>query len=790
MNNPNKDQDKQSLKRLYDAVYASPKDRDHLQTQWGVTTLSALVKCRAALAQQSYKVCGRLVEAIDCLRHHNAGYDDNNCYTILSTQEFRQRLALFLAQRMITAMQQGPSNRNKRNATDVPASTAKAKSDNKVEPPQKKFRSGDTYWVDPKYGPAFDDSESFEEENVPSVEALLGLDDENSPWKYDNATQEVVWKSLPNSIRVPEHLFRKLYPYQRIGVDWMAGLYQKKTGGILADEPGMGKTIQVLSFLTSLLHTGTIRNALIVCPKSNLETTWVKEAGAIFPHFKWGYDKGPKQPRIILLDPKWSEYQMRQALIAAKTCTTNQPHIVVASYPQIQRKGKFFNPGNKANNFFDFVVLDEAHNVKTVKGMVRLAVDKISKKSARLMLTGTPFVNDLKEIYSLFLYITGTTVLGTDCEFKEKFKNPIERGRKPEATHYEKQRGEECTRKLIQTYSPFILKRLKDGNLDGQVPESSLFDVWTRLSKLQRDIYQNELDHLGVEEHRTNGGTIQTWALPAISRLRNICMHPLIHLLKDEEGAARFKNILRHNCNAKELISQSPKLGLTISLLHQWCEKGCKALVFCQSTKMLDIIEFVLESEDGICTCRIDGSTSKNRRKTLVDTFNCTGSHSNVMLLSIGAGGEGLTLVGANKSIIYDPPWNQARQDQAAARISRPGQTRKTECIQLIAAGTVEEKMFGKAIWKGAMDRTVLGVTGADGALTTSATGCAGPQRRLFDKDELTQLFTLQPDGTCESLEKLEQKDDGNWTKKCSTGPSECSGVIGISRRRHVYGEK
>ena len=54
---------------------------------------------------------------------------------------------------------------------------------------------------------------------------------------------------------------------------------------------------------------------------------------------------------------------------------------------------------------------------------------------------------------------------------------------------------------------------------------------------------------------------------------------------------------------------------------------------------------------------------------------------------------EGLTLTGANKSVLFDPSWNQARPDQAAARINRPGQERETETLHLITAGTVEEKV-------------------------------------------------------------------------------------------------
>ena len=122
-----------------------------------------------------------------------------------------------------------------------------------------------------------------------------------------------------------------------------------------------------------------------------------------------------------------------------------------------------------------------------------------------------------------------------------------------------------------------------------------------------------------------------------------------------------------------------------------------------------------------------------------MDEFNRINSRFNVMLLSIETGGEGLTLTGANKSVLFDPARSQAKTDQAVARTCRPGQTKECECIHLLTAGTIEEKMYGKQIYKGSMDRTLLGT----GQLT---------QKKVYDKDDLTKLFHLEPDGKCDSL--------------------------------------
>ena len=785
-------EEKESLGKLFGILQVSNKDRQVLQEQFGITTIQSLLRNRKQLIHnQQYKVCCRLVLAIDFLKLNGLRKKSTNAVSVETLFDRIKGAAtsweLFLAVRIMQARQAESSVGSSLQKRKMGEGSNQGK---KSEPFQKKFKAGDQYWVDTyDCREQDDDSESEVDEDKEPEEPFVI--EEDSPWELDEATEEVVLKEMHKWVRLPFALYKMLFPYQRVGVAWMAGLYQMGMGGILGDEPGMGKTMQSLSYLLSMMNNRKIRNALIVCPKSNLETTWMKEASRLVPFFKWDDLKHPRQPRVVMITNELSDYQRRQVLKVAMSCSHDQPHLVIASYPQIGNKGGY--KGQKKEKCFDYVVLDEAHRVKSPKCQVRLNLDKISKFSSRLMLTGTPFLNDMTEVYSLFKFNTGETVLGKERHFNDQFKKPIEKGRKPDASEHEKKRGHERTEKLKEVIKPYILMRKKEGNSKCKIPESVQFDVWTRLSPLQRKLYQDVVDNLGISEKSTNGkGNNQTWALPAIGRLRQICMHPLLELAKEDGGA--LKEILKE-CNFQDLIKQSPKLALAIDLLHMWRSQGYKVLLFSQSTKMLTIIQHVLHGIEGINACRIDGQTSQKRRRTLVEEFNSTGSLYNVMLCSIQAAGEGLTLTGANKSIIYDPAWNQARPDQAAARISRPGQTRKTECIHFITAGTVEEKMFGKQVYKGSMERTILSDIDGDSATSADAignsnNGFSGSQKRLFDKDDLTRLFTLDPDGVCESLDKLQQAQDGAWTKKCSTGKAHSKAVIGISQRSRVYGDK
>ena len=109
-------------------------------------------------------------------------------------------------------------------------------------------------------------------------------------------------------------MFDKLYLFQKDGVAWLSGLCIHETGGILADEMGMGKTMQTLTFLFALMSTGAIKNALVVCPKSLMHTTWFEEANKHSSFFSWKH----KPVQLIQVETEWSENKTIQVLKVAR----------------------------------------------------------------------------------------------------------------------------------------------------------------------------------------------------------------------------------------------------------------------------------------------------------------------------------------------------------------------------------------------------------------------------------------------------------------------------------------
>jgi SNF2 family DNA or RNA helicase len=143
----------------------------------------------------------------------------------------------------------------------------------------------------------------------------LKIDSKDSPWRLNSSqtVQYVELKKLPREIRLRVPLFKRLFTHQRSGIEWMTGLFIAKTGGVLADEMGMGKTYQSLSFIFCLFDSRTIRNALVVCPNPILLTTWLSEAMKLLDYF--GSDCAIQ---VDVITSEIGEHERNEILKAAK----------------------------------------------------------------------------------------------------------------------------------------------------------------------------------------------------------------------------------------------------------------------------------------------------------------------------------------------------------------------------------------------------------------------------------------------------------------------------------------
>ncbi|XP_053376504.1 DNA excision repair protein ERCC-6-like [Mercenaria mercenaria] len=558
-----------------------------------------------------------------------------------------------------------------------------------------------------------------------------------------------------------KELYNSLYAHQQEGVLWLWTLFRKKKGGILADDMGLGKTIQVIGFLSGMFDMQKVRSVLIVLPVAVM-VNWEKEFQKWAPGMKVvAYHGNSKREKERAL----ARVQRRGGV-----CLTTYG-LVVTSWEQLgQQDGREF--------VWDYMILDEGHKIKnptkTTKGVHAIPAHN------RIILTGTPVQNNLKELWSLFDFVHQGSLLGIQKTFKMEFENPITRAREKDATIGEKKLGMEMAESLKKIIEPYFLRRTKaevkerekmekeKDQTDSGVKHAVMptmtrkndLIVWTFLRETQLKIYQDFLSLDSVKE------LLMTTKSPlvALNVLKKICDHPRLlstracaqlgiqgdeglddEILETEEGNLSAVTRIQHVAD-NILINESGKLLFLVELLDRLKVESHRCLVFSQSRKMLDIMQKVITNR-GHKVMRLDGTIAQvYEREQRIQKFQTDPSYS-VFLLTTQVGGVGLTLTAADRVVIFDPSWNPATDAQAVDRVFRIGQDKNVVIYRLITCGTVEEKIYRRQIFKD--------------SITRQTTGNAKNPYRYFSRYELRELFILDDPHSSTTQQLLEQMYSG-----------------------------
>lgn len=435
---------------------------------------------------------------------------------------------------------------------------------------------------------------------------------------------------------VPESLKKVLRQYQAYGFKWMKTLGSTGFGGILADDMGLGKTLQVISLLLYDKENdpdGKI-SALVVCPAS-LVYNWIEEIARFAPELSAVAVAGTKGVR-------------RQILSGSE-----DTDILVTSYDLLKRDIDLYDELE-----FTHQIIDEAQYIKNAGSVAAKSV-KLIHSDVRFALTGTPIENRLSELWSIFDYLMPGFLYGYE-QYRRTFETPISK--------YKDEKQTEALRNMI---SPFLLRRKKADVLK-DLPDKIEELYYAKFEKEQQRLYDAQVDRMrkiiNAEDMEFEKSKIQI--LAELMKIRQICCDP--GLLFDEYKGGSAK---REAC---------------LDMIRSAIDGEHRCLVFSQFTTMLAMLEDDLKKE-GIEYYKLTGSTSKEERSRLVKEFN-TGDVP-VFLISLKAGGTGLNLTGADIVIHYDPWWNRAAQDQATDRAHRIGQTKDVTVYQLIAKGSIEERI-------------------------------------------------------------------------------------------------
>ena len=466
----------------------------------------------------------------------------------------------------------------------------------------------------------------------------------------------------------PVGLRAELRTYQLAGFRWLAYLWESGLGGILADDMGLGKTLQTLALIAHARDRGAAP-FLVVAPTS-VVGMWAHEAATFTPGL---------EVRVV------GESQARRGE-SVRTLAAGAD-VVVTSYTLFRIE---------ANEYVDLdwggLVLDEAQTVKNHTGKTYQAVRRV-EAPFRLALTGTPMENRLMELWSL-LSIVAPGLYPWPQRFQELVAIPVER-----------LGDREVLARFRRRIRPFLLRRTKE-LVAADLPAKQEQVLEVSLTPRHRTVYDTHLQR----ERQTVLGLVDEFdkhriaIFRSLTRLRQLSLDAgLVDEAYDGIGSAKVDVLVDH--------------------LLELAEEGHRALVFSQFTSFLTRVRQRLERE-GLTSSYLDGTT--RHRQAVVDGFRS--GDDPVFLISLKAGGVGLTLTEADYVFVLDPWWNPAVEAQAVDRTHRIGQTRPVNVYRLVSTNTIEEKVMALKARKAALFAQVVD----DDALMSAPLG-ADDVRALFE---------------------------------------------------------
>lgn len=435
-----------------------------------------------------------------------------------------------------------------------------------------------------------------------------------------------------------------LRDYQKRGVSWLQYLENLGLNGCLADDMGLGKSVQVIARLVQEKETvDSTLTTLLIAPTSVIGN-WQKEIEKFAPHLQTIIHHG--SGRI-------------QDLEAFKSTCLNCD-VVITSFTLVRQDEKLFN-----HLEWRRIVVDEAQNIKNPKTAQTRAILKLSAQY-RLALTGTPVENRLLDLWSIFNFLN-PGYLGKEAQFRKSFEIPIQK---------DNDRMKSATlKKLVE---PLILRRVKtDPSIINDLPDKVEQKVYCNLTKEQASLYEALVKDVAEKINEVEGMKRKGLILSTLMKLKQICNHPAQFLQDGSEfSAARSQKLQRLADMAEEAISEGESL-----------------LVFSQFKEVCDGLERHFKHHYHYNTYYIHGGTNRTKREQMITEFQNPETEPSVFILSLKAGGVGITLTKANHVFHFDRWWNPAVEDQATDRAFRIGQTKNVFVHKFVALGTLEEKI-------------------------------------------------------------------------------------------------
>jgi len=603
---------------------------------------------------------------------------------------------------------------------------------------------------------------------------------------------------LPNDAELPECVAACLRPYQRKGVQWLCQkLFVEDAGCLLTDEMGLGKTVQVACCLAGGLygpHSTTTAEApgpvLVLCPPS-LVQNWARELRRWGPFAVEVLGGGPNPASGRLRALQRVDAGLADVLVASRgllqgddsgECLLRSRRwgcLVIDEMHQAknpkgnlhralvnlrcQRKlGLTGTPlQNSLTDMWAMLRIVEAHEGWDLSAFESRFGRPIARGQKRKASVQDLAVREdaLKEFNEL---------VGRSCLRRTKADVALMLPGKND-------RIVPCPLSSIQRAAYANLLASPDWQMAlgkrqlcvcglGRPCLCGVGPVW-------RYIHQRQAEQKGLEDEYAAADDCvcrgrcppRCLCLSLIVFLQRITNHvellkPDLQPSKDTAEQAQqqlmcelcdiaFAGVEHNLCTRRRVANRiqlgSPdacgKMQMLLPLLRHWRKRGQKVLLFSRSTRLLDILEACLFQQGwSPQVLRLDGGTPAGHRQKLVDEFNSSSTRG-VFLISTRAGGVGLNLTSACVVVIFDPDWNPFSDLQAQDRSFRIGQTRVVEVYRLLSAGTIEEQVYVRQVWKQQLAATAIDGTRAARRLDDSSFGI----RTLFELHDSSCLPSL-----------------------------------------------
>lgn len=501
----------------------------------------------------------------------------------------------------------------------------------------------------------------------------------------------------------------------------------KKIGGcVISHAPGAGKTFLIIAFLVSYLKVFPGKRPLVLAPKTTLYT-WYKEI------IKWKFPvpvyqiHGRKTYRDRIYMQKVGNSSSTVVpngdIMHVLDCLEKiqkwhaHPSVLLMGYTSfmalMREDSKYAHRrymGQILRESPGILILDEGHNPRSTKSRLRKALMRVDTEF-RILLSGTLFQNNFGEYFN-------TLTLA-----RPKFVNEVLRVLDPK--YKKKIKGQKKTRTSIENRARKVFMDIIAKKINSNVPEERQdgLNMLKNMTNKFIDVYEGgsseNLPGLQSYTLMMKSTPLQHEILVRLHKHMNLArgfplelelmitlgsIHPW--LMKTAVCANKFLSIeeLQSLDEYRLDATKGSKVKFVLDLVRRSIIRREKVLIFCHNIAPINLFVELLERiygwRKGHDVLVLQGDLELFERGRVMDKFEERGGPSKVLLASINACAEGITLTAASRVVLLDSEWNPSKQKQAIARAFRPGQDKVVYVYQLLASGTLEEDKYGRTTWK------------------------------------------------------------------------------------------